>query len=268
MALGSSSVVQGLVSSITGNVNKAYVLFHQPVKNADNENKESVAASGLAGLSNALTKAADVAGNRTGFSSVMGVDTNLAALSNGADYIPVQVQYNPSSISFSGTGSGTKVEETVGGNNNKSYTSYESPARIIMRVDLIFDDTHSTDAFMAEGSVLSASGLAQEGTRRIGQAVKEGSVTGLLHKTYSVQDISELFVAAMPELYSRYVGFVWNKMVFWGELTSADVEFTMFNKSGNPIRSKVSLTIEQETEGSSRMQKAWEKAFKELVKET
>ena len=30
MALGSSSVVQGLVSSITGNVNKAYVLFHQP----------------------------------------------------------------------------------------------------------------------------------------------------------------------------------------------------------------------------------------------
>lgn len=57
-------------------------------------------------------------------------------------------------------------------------------------------------------------------------------------------------------------------MVFWGELTSADVEFTMFNKSGNPIRSKVSLTIEQETEGSSRMQKAWEKAFKELVKET
>ena len=268
MALGSSSVVQRLASSLTGNVNKAYVLFHEPLKDAGDRNKAGVAASGLSGLSDALTKAADVAGNRTGFSSVMGVDTNLAALSNGADYIPVQVQYNPSSISFSGTGSGTKVEETVGGNNNKSYTTYESPARVSMRVDLIFDDTHNADAFMLEGSVLSASSLVQEGTRRIGQAVREGSAAGLLRKTYSVQDISELFVAAMPELYSRYVGFVWNKMVFWGELTSADVEFTMFNKSGNPIRSRVSLTIEQETEGSSRMQKAWEKAFEELVKET
>lgn len=266
MALGGSSITQGLVSSLTGNVNKAYVLFHEPVT-AENKATAESARFGLSGLSSALSSAANVAGNKSGFSATFGVDTKLAALSNGADYIPVQVQYNPSSISFSGTGSGSKFEETVGGNGTKSYTTYKSPSRIIMRVDLIFDDTNHIDAFMVDGSLFSASTLVQEGTRRIGQAIKEGSAAGLLHKTYSVQNISELFVAAMPEGYSRYIGFVWNKMVFWGELTNADVEFTMFNKSGNPIRSKVSLSIEQEKKGDERMQTSWEKAFKELVKE-
>ena len=266
MALGQSSVTQGLVSGLTGNVNKAYVLFRQPVK--DEQKKTKSVQGGLTRLSVVLSRGTETAGgSQTGFSSAFGVDSSLSSLSNNAGYIPVQVQYNPSSISFSGTGSGRKTEETVGGNNNKSYTTYDSPSRISMRVDLIFDDTRNTDAFMAESSMLSVSNLAQSAVRGVGQAIKEQSAAGLFHTEYSVQDISELFVAAMPDSYSRYVGFVWNKMVFWGELTSADVEFSMFNKSGNPIRSKVSLTMEQEAQGSTSMQKAWEKAFQELVKE-
>lgn len=266
MASGSSGIMEGLGSSLTGNVNKAYILFHKPVREGakpeGNETRE-----GLKKLASALKTAADSAGAGTGFSSVFGADKNLASQSNKANYIPVRVQYNPSSLSFSGTSGGTKTEENTGGKERRSYITYKSPAVTTMRVDLIFDDTRNADAFMMESSLLSASNLVQGGIRGVGQAIKEKSADGLFHTEYSVQDISELFIAAMPDQYSRYVGFVWNKMIFWGELTSADVEFTMFNRSGNPIRSRVSLTIEQENQGAKQTEADWSASFKELFKE-
>jgi hypothetical protein len=102
-----------------------------------------------------------------------------------------------------------------------------------MQVQLDFDDTDIRDAFM-----------------------------------YGVQDISEVFVGAMVRPSTRWVAFVWNRMIFWGELNNVTVRYTMFNPAGSPIRSQVTLCIRQDRslEDASRYatEKEWDKAFDKM----
>lgn len=85
----------------------------------------------------------------------------------------------------------------------------------------------------------------------------------------AVAPISELFVAAIASDYSRLVCLVWNKMAFWGELCEAEVEYTMFDHRGNPIRSRVSVRIRQDGEQAEggAYENNWMKAFQNLEKE-
>jgi hypothetical protein len=56
-------------------------------------------------------------------------------------------------------------------------------------------------------------------------------------------------------------------MIFWGELTGANVKYTMFDPSGNPIRSKVTLTIRQDKSPENTAyatEQDWDKAFKKM----
>lgn len=84
-----------------------------------------------------------------------------------------------------------------------------------------------------------------------------------------VASISELFVAAIASDYSRLVCVVWNRMAFWGELCEAEVEYTMFDRKGNPLRSKVSIRIRQDGKSAENggYEKNWQRAYKNLEKE-
>lgn len=84
-----------------------------------------------------------------------------------------------------------------------------------------------------------------------------------------VAPISELFVAAVVSDYSRLVCMVWNRMAFWGELCEAEVEYMMFDKKGNPLRSKVSIRIRQDGKSAENgaYEKNWHRAYKNLEKE-
>jgi len=96
----------------------------------------------------------------------------------------------------------------------------------------------------------------------------EQGVTALQGKKYSVQDSTELFIAAMAQNFTRLIGFAWNKMIFWGELVGINVQYTMFNKAGAPIRAKVAIQIRQDqavgTEDAYATEKEWEKAFDKM----
>ena len=252
MAVISNSVLNGLVSGITGNNNKAYILMHRPELNPANENGDGSAGGALTGLAGAaaglqnsiggIAKQGRNLGIANSGINALGVNDALTAAANNADYVPVQVQFNPSSISFQGMG-GEIRRESVGGAGENQFQQFDTPSETVMSMELIFDDTNNKDAFMMDaelpliGEIASVGGL----TQRIEQAVTAG-----MGKKYSVQDTTELFVAAMVQNFTRLVGFAWNKMIFWGKLVGVNVQYTMFNKVGAPIRAKVGIQIRQD----------------------
>ena len=276
MAMGSANTfMNGLVSGVTGNVNKAYILMHRPELNPTEQaetNKNKMGnISGLAGVSACLqnyTAGFYNKGKHQGISGSpfngLGVDSLLTATANGVNYIPVQVQFNPAAISFQGMG-GEIRRESVGGAGENQFQQFDIPSETVMSLELMFDDTNNKDAFMMDAEMPLLSEIASAGG--MVQRIEQG-VDALRGKQYSVQDTTELFVAAMVQNFTRLVGFAWNKIIFWGELVGVNVQYTMFNKQGNPIRAKVSLQIRQDQSvddnGPYATEKHWEKAFNKM----
>lgn len=268
MAFGANTIGNGLTSGLTGNINKAYILMHQPDLNPTRK-ADSSGNFGLEGAAQLLqTGVSDKKGRNLGISGSglngLSVDSTLTAVANLADYIPVQVQFNPSSISFQGMG-GEIRRESVGGAGENQFQQFDTPSETTMSMELIFDDTNNKDAFMMDGemSVLSDATSVGGLTQRI-----EQGVAALQGKSYSIRDTTELFVAAMVQSFTRMVGFAWNKMIFWGELVGVNVQYTMFNKTGAPIRAKVTIQIRQDQavngEKPYKTEENWEKAFQAM----
>lgn len=252
MSLLQNNMVNNFLSSVTGNTNKAYILLNRN-PNPSRDASGGI-ASGMASLAAGLQSTVESAGkNQLSFTSLSG----MAGALGTSSYLPVQVQYNPSAISFSGT-QGRVRRTGVGGQDQ--FQQMDVPVETIMSVELTFDDTNIKDAFMFEKlSVTNVGGIVQT-AENVGSMITGG---------HSVQDLSEVFVGAMVRPSTRWVAFVWNKMIFWGELTSVRVRYTMFNPSGSPIRSKVSLRIRQDAQpGANRYatEKSWEKAFNQMFK--
>ena len=273
MAFGSNTVLNGLGSGITGNINKAYILLHKPELNPTEEAEAAqgggIASKGLAGAAALLQSGVSWTNGRSmGVSgsslNVLDTDSVLTAVANLANYIPVQVQFNPAAISFQGMG-GEIRRESVGGAGENQFQQFDIPSETVMSLELMFDDTNNKDAFMMDAEMPLLSEIASAGG--MVQRIEQG-VDALRGKQYSVQDTTELFVAAMVQNFTRLVGFAWNKIIFWGELVGVNVQYTMFNKQGNPIRAKVSLQIRQDQSvddnGPYATEKHWEKAFNKM----
>lgn len=281
------SIVNGLVSGITGNTNRGYILMHRPDKDPAAEEmktktKEEIAAErnavtgGLSELASTLQNPAAAAGGAVSNAlksagnsalSAMGKDSALTTAANEKDYIPVKIQFNPSSISFSGRG-GRIRRESVGGFGENQFQQFDSPVETVLGMQLILDDTNNKDAFMMDAELPLLSEITSVGG--LVQRMEQG-VSALRGKEYSVQDATELFVAAMTQYYTRMVGFAWNKMIFWGELVGVSVQYTMFNKTGAPIRATVDLEIRQDKAVTGQKayatEEQWETTFNNLFKE-
>lgn len=259
MSLMQNSMVNNFFSSVTGNTNKAYILLNKNPVLSRNASGEAI--SNMANLASKLQETVESASkNQLSFTSLSGMASGVSnatsALGTGS-YLPVQVQYNPNAISFSGT-QGRIRRSGVGGQDQ--FQQMDMPVETVMSVELTFDDTNIKDAFMFEKLSLTTVGGVLQTVENVASMFTGG---------YSVQDLSEVFVGAMVRPSTRWVAFVWNKMIFWGELTSARVRYTMFNPSGNPIRSKVTLRIRQDAQpGKKRYatEKAWEDAFDRMFR--
>lgn len=276
MAVGTNSILNGLVSGITGNNNKAYMLMHNPSTDPalDDENGKGnlgsltglVAAAGKLQTDMSKTTNRQLGATGSGFNA-LSMDEKVLKAANEANYIMVPVQFNPAAISFQGMG-GEIRRESVGGSGESQFQQFKTPSETTMSMELIFDDTNNKDAFMMDAEMPLLSEIASVGglTQRL-----EQGVTALKGETYSVQDVTELFVAAMVRNYTRLVGFGWNKMIFWGELVGVSLQYTMFNKTGAPIRAKVGLQIRQDqaigTDAAYKTEAEWEKAFNNLFGE-
>lgn len=200
-------------------------------------------SSKLATRSGKVTKQMDIKADASK-AKMTSAQINAAMLAKG--FIPVQVQYNPSSITMNSVGGNIKNFETMGNEKLNSMTSTDKQTSTYLSVDLIYEDINVADAFGSQSLDT--------------KAFKEDDE---FSDVYSVKKPVEGLLSLMMEKETRQVIFVWNNMFFHGVMTSVSVNFTMFNKIGMPIKAKVSLQIQQSNtdESFASDRQYWDSAF-------
>lgn len=236
-------------SDITGSIDKAYILFkdhYVPKEEAGNNDVSALINNAFKAVNNAVNNANAV------------IDNQAELNTNG--FLKLKVQYNPSSVSLVSRG-GEYIGRYggVGGDGSGALQKNIQPAEIVLSMELIFDDTVISDAFSEfDASNYSPTGVAKNIATKVSNTLGESS-------GYSIRNATELFVAAMTSPHTRVVCVAWKDMVFWGELTGVNAEYTMFNNKGNPIRSRVQIEVRQDgkiDEAASN----WANSYKSLSK--
>ena len=192
----------------------------------------------------AIADSALAAGGGTGLLSTMGIGGLDAVamgqgLMAGATKKTYTVQFNPSSLQLRGRGPGFMPIYGFAPSADNRGTETVSPTnqevRITFSVQLVFDQVHPFDAFMADKFNTAPSA--------VGVNIAKAVMTGKGKKTPTVQQTVEGFIAAIRSQYTRIITFSWGKMIYAGTLNTVNAQYTMFNMQGQPIHATMDLTI-------------------------
>lgn len=185
----------------------------------------------------------------------------LADLMQGK-YIPIQVQYNPSTLQYhSDLGGRRRINAVEGvGAGGDGMSIKFIPQNTELSCTLIFEKINVNDAFIQASEGWNAS--LGNVTSTIGSAVNK--ITGGSDaEPYSVRKEVEGFLSLLSTTYTRDVIFFYGKICFHGELTVAAANYKMFNKRGDPILAEVSIRIRQSNDNPYD-QERWRTSFDAL----
>lgn len=204
----------------------------------EKEVKSSVSAagglSGFLGITNRLKSAASqMAGQALGgiLSGLEGGDST-----EKKQYV---VQFNPTELQISASGKETRPKTGVDA-KRKNIAYGPLGVCVEVTIPLIFDKSE-TDV------------------QTIKKAVKNKSITSA-----SVAPEVENFLKSIKNPDCRNIRFSWGNMMYEGQLSQVNAQYTMFSGQGNPIRASVMLTLLcKDKEGG----KYWEQKYNESFKE-
>ena len=256
-----NSIAENLVNSLSGNVPKA-ILCVRNIKTLEQITSQDGAEERLrkkrANMKDTLDASKDLQdafmkATENALSGTVSSKARKNLLGQDQAYLAMEVQYNPSSIQMQ-TATGSQLDYSGGSMGNMANNMIIQnivPTSTTMNVQLIFDEVNMYDAFMVN-NVNSPVGA-------IAQAAKYA-----VEKEYSVQHQIEGILSLLTMDVTRQVVFYWSKMCFRGELTAVQANYTMFNKSGNPIRGVVNLSIRQGEQAELFESSYWGKAYENL----
>lgn len=265
-----AKVLKGAAGSLTGRIEKGYLLIKRPVTLPEEPTAtvmpqaSSKTGGKLDSMKQALSSAKQAAEKKldAAANALKGVSMQVLKASDG--YVPIQLQYNPSSIQLH-TMKGEILNRSPGGSSENMFQQWTVPVQSTMSVELIFDDMNVMDAFNLE-NIVSVSGVRDLGKQLY---TSRGASEG-----FTVRPLVEAIVGAMAAAESRQVIFVWNRMAFDGALVGVNTAYTMFNRKGEPIRARVGIQIFQQNvskkqEGETQIEvkhniEYWEKAYDNL----
>ncbi len=241
-----------LISSITGNIDRACIIVHDARESAKKLEKEDVPNTKFGAITKAVNdvngKVDDAAEKAK---EVLGqAPTGKSNDINSEDKI-FFVQFNPSSIElYSASDTERKVNLSDEPGNQGTTDGSPVPPLAEMTTTLIFDQMNVYDSFMFDkvsgANISTATNLA----------------SGLV-KTFSVQPYVEGFISALRNGATRIMTFQWADFSFSGFLVNVNATYTMFSVSGHPVRAVVQLRIRQKVNSEER--KKWRKDFKTMV---
>ena len=256
-----NSIAENLVNSLSGNVPKA-ILCVRNIKTLEQITSRDGAEERLRkkrdNMKDTLDAAKDLQdafmkATENALSGTVSSKARKNLLGQDQAYLAMEVQYNPSSIHMQ-TATGSQLDYSGGSMGNMANNMIIQnivPTSTTMNVQLIFDEVNMYDAFMVN-NVNSPVGA-------IAQAAKYA-----VEKEHSVQHQIEGILSLLTMDVTRQVVFYWSKMCFRGELTAVQANYTMFNKSGNPIRGVVNLSIRQGEQAELFESSYWGKAYENL----
>ena len=178
----------------------------------------------------------------------------MAAEIANSGYKIMEVQFNPAELTFqlsqqNGSGKSTSKKD--------SESNLSQSIKNIMTVPLVFEQIVNTDAFMWDKQKVLMQGSFME-------KVKSSSIASMIND-YSVKTQMDGLMSLVSNAVTRNVIFCWNDMVISGVIQGVEMEYTMFNPSGNPIKGTITLSIAVNygAENTSN-RKYWDKAFDTL----
>ncbi len=164
-------------------------------------------------------------------------ETTASMMAKG--FVPMDVQYNPASLSMQTMGGPIQKYTAMGNDAPNSLVSTDKKTSTYLTVQLVFEDISISDAF--------GSASMENGVGGLSNAVDIAKTSIMQNKygQFSVRTAVEGIFSLLMLKRTRQVIFVWADMFFHGELLSVDANYTMFNKKGNPLRAVVNLEIQQ-----------------------
>ncbi len=154
----------------------------------------------------------------------------LVIIKDSPEQIPVQ--FNPSEYTISDSAT---YDEKIRRKKNDSIVSFNGKPRAVLSVKLYFNvDEMSSVGGLVSGAVNLITG---------NDTTKD--ITATLNKIASLTEIDGV------EHQPPGVAFVWGSLQFLGYTERVSVNYTMFDKSGKPLRAVVDLTIRGRNGSSS-----------------
>lgn len=221
------SVVEDLKNSVPGSTKPAYLVvrdYREFVKQAQSQ--------AVGGASSAAEQAIHI--KKAAASALQ--QGNASAVSPGqyrSKYF--KVQFNPSELKLNGSVSyEAKQDAQVAQSDKQTLTDSSQMPSITLSLSLYFDAVNQADAFQGDALDFGAA------------AGLKGSTPRPPGKVWTVQPQVEALIAALRNNYTRDITFYWGDFSFSGQLVSVGARYTMFSRSGRPIRAQVDLRICQE----------------------
>ncbi len=256
-----NAIVENMVNSLTGNVPKAVLcvrnvdMLQEITERDDEESRLLKSRSNVLtthSQANALNQSL-LDATQGALSGTLSSAARNSLMGEGKEYLAMEVQYNPTSIRMQTT-TGMQTDYSggsMGNMSNSMIVQNNVPTSTTLSVQLVFDEVNIFDAFMVN-NVGSP----------VGSAVQAAGY--FVGKDHTVQPQIEGILSLLTMDVTRQVVFYWSKMSFRGELTGVQANYTMFNKSGDPIRGVVNLSIRQGEQPEIYDQDCWNRAYENM----
>ena len=171
-----------------------------------------------------------------------------------------ELQFNPSSLRISGRGPAYVPLQDYTENKEKADTDKQT-CMIQVSMQFVIDQEDNFDAFMADKMNLSLT--------QLGQNIAKGVMKVMDKNAPTVMDIAEGFAAALRNPATQEVHIAWGSLYYEGIMNNVNVQYTMFNLMGAPVRAVISLTLGYRSkEQYPNTLGPWEKAYKEAFTES
>lgn len=240
-----SSILTKTVDGIEKNVQKAVICINDISRITRNAN-QSFNATAIVNAAFEVEKAFR-SKDKTGAGETM--QARIAEMG----YRIMEVQFNPEELSFS---LGQKPEGgSKSGNKGKAALLSQS-VKNVMTIPLIFENIVYTDAFIWDRQNMLMQGNSGN---------KDSPTAGIIMEECSVKTRMDGLMSLVSNPAARSIVFCWGDMVISGLLQGAEMEYNMFNPSGNPIKGKIILSVAVNFGTiKSGTRKYWDKAFDKL----
>lgn len=208
--------------------------------------KEQLARSSMVGGSFGISSLSE-----TDFTNVVG-DTSLADLlkesscEGSSKKKFYQVQFNPSKLEIYTEADMTEVENAVKNEKGETTATQVTVPSLVLSTTLYFDAMSEINCF---GDASLTAGLSSQMVKNLMDSKKTSSVLSQV----------EGLTAALRNPFTRHLAFHWAEFEFIGVLDSINAQYTMFSKTGQPVRATANLRLRLEI--STEALSTWQKSF-------
>lgn len=253
------SIGSDLLSSVTGNTDKACLVVHDVREQAKQIELEWNNAGNYGQLGGSIGPATqrqnEYQNTLAKTMQALQGDTNLASTMSsktGQDKT-FFVQFNPSSLQLYSANQ-PDIRASVNNTNSDQNTVSDAVTapRVDLTVSLIFDKMNIYDAFMFDKFNTGASATTVTNI-----------VTLAKGSTFTVQPYVEGLISALRNPYTQTMTFQWADFSFTGRLRQLQANYTMFSVSGRPIRAVIQLRLRQD-QNTAELQK-WKTQFETML---